>query len=117
MQIIRRLFAALPLLSTLAFAQGTLPAAVETTRGETSLTLDVGFGIRAVPASRVTVPVGETLRLTGPASGGRPVQAVHKAPVTLRLDAEVLAAWRSSGKGWQTRAAQALATLAPKLTA
>ena len=50
-------------------------------------------------------------------SGGRPVQAVHKAPVTLRLDAEVLAAWRSSGKGWQTRAAQALTTLAPKATA
>lgn len=49
-------------------------------------------------------------------SGGRPVQAVHKAPVTLRLDADVLAAWRSSGKGWQTRAAQALATLAPKAT-
>ncbi len=50
-------------------------------------------------------------------SGGRPVQAVHKAPVTLRLDPEVLAAWRSSGKGWQTRAAQALATLAPSATA
>lgn len=49
-------------------------------------------------------------------ASGRPVQAVHKAPVTLRLDAEVLAAWRSSGKGWQTRAAQALATLAPKAT-
>ena len=49
-------------------------------------------------------------------SGGRPVQAVHKAPVTLRLDPQVLAAWRSSGKGWQTRAAQALATLAPKST-
>lgn len=50
-------------------------------------------------------------------AGGRPVQSVHKAPVTLRLDPEVLAAWRSSGKGWQTRAAQALATLAPKSTA
>ena len=47
-------------------------------------------------------------------AAGRPVQAVHKAPVTLRLDPDVLAAWRSSGKGWQTRAAQALATLAPK---
>jgi uncharacterized protein (DUF4415 family) len=47
-------------------------------------------------------------------SGGRPVQAVHKAPVTLRLDPDVLAAWRASGKGWQTRAAQALAQLAPK---
>jgi uncharacterized protein (DUF4415 family) len=45
---------------------------------------------------------------------GRPVQAVHKAPVTLRLDPDVLAAWRASGKGWQTRAAQALAQLAPR---
>lgn len=50
-------------------------------------------------------------------AGGRPVQAVHKAPVTLRLDPDVLAAWRASGKGWQTRAAQALATLAPKSAA
>ena len=50
-------------------------------------------------------------------SVGRPVQTEHKMPVTLRLEPEVLAAWRSSGKGWQTRAAQALATLAPKTTA
>ncbi len=47
---------------------------------------------------------------------GRPVQTLHKTPVTLRLEPEVLAAWRSSGKGWQTRAAQALAMLAPKST-
>ncbi len=47
-------------------------------------------------------------------AGGRPPQAVHKQPVTLRLDGEVLAAWRASGKGWQTRAAQALAAAAPK---
>lgn len=47
-------------------------------------------------------------------AGGRPPQAVHKAPVTLRLDPEVLARWRASGKGWQTRAAQALAAAAPK---
>lgn len=45
---------------------------------------------------------------------GRPRQAVHKQPVTLRLDPEALAAWRASGKGWQTRAAQALAAMAPK---
>lgn len=50
-------------------------------------------------------------------AAGRPVQAVHKAPVTLRLDPDVLAAWRASGKGWQTRAAQALADMAPKPTA
>ena len=62
------------LLATAAFAQGPIPAAVAPNRGETSLTLDIGFGIRAVPPSRVTVPVGETLRLTGPASGSRPVQ-------------------------------------------
>ena len=43
-------------------------------------------------------------------AAGRPVQAVHKAPVTLRLDPEVLAAWRASGKGWQTRAAKLLET-------
>ena len=42
---------------------------------------------------------------------GRPtgsVQAEHKQPVTLRLDAPTLAAWRASGKGWQTRAAKVL---------
>lgn len=46
-------------------------------------------------------------------SGGRPVQAEHKKPVTLRLDADVLERWRASGKGWQTRAALALAKSAP----
>lgn len=48
---------------------------------------------------------------------GRPagsVQAVTKQPVTLRMDADALAAWRASGKGWQTRAAAALAAMAPK---
>jgi uncharacterized protein (DUF4415 family) len=44
---------------------------------------------------------------------GRPAQTVHKQPVTLRLDAEVLARGRASGKGWQTRAAKALAVAAP----
>jgi len=42
--------------------------------GETALTLDVGNGIRFVPASRVTVPAGETLRVTGPGFGSHPVQ-------------------------------------------
>ncbi|MEN9475667.1 MAG: hypothetical protein RIS48_2389 [Pseudomonadota bacterium] len=40
---------------------------------------------------------------------GRPTKTTHKQPVTLRLDPEALAAWRASGKGWQTRAAQVLA--------
>jgi len=44
---------------------------------------------------------------------GRPHAAVHKAPVTLRMDPEALARWRASGKGWQTRAAALLAAKAP----
>ena len=47
---------------------------------------------------------------------GRPVgsvQAVTKKPVTLRIDADTLERWRASGKGWQTRAANALAAHAP----
>jgi len=44
---------------------------------------------------------------------GRPVLAVHRQPITLRLDPEVLARWRASGKGWQTRAAELLAKQAP----
>ena len=35
-------------------------------RGETRLMLDVGFGIRYVPPSRVCVPVGEYLAVTAP---------------------------------------------------
>lgn len=44
-------------------------AAETATAGETALTLDVGFGIRAVLPSRVTVPVGETVRVTAPNLG------------------------------------------------
>jgi uncharacterized protein (DUF4415 family) len=34
---------------------------------------------------------------------GRPKAAMTKEPVKLRLDADVLAALRSGGDGWQTR--------------
>ncbi len=34
---------------------------------------------------------------------GRPKAAATKEPVKLRLDADVLAALRASGEGWQTR--------------
>ena len=34
---------------------------------------------------------------------GRPKAAITKEPVKLRLDADVLAALRASGDGWQTR--------------
>ncbi|MEO6244957.1 MAG: hypothetical protein ABIQ12_05945 [Opitutaceae bacterium] len=67
-------FIASLILAATAQAQGLIPAVVEPSRGETSLTLDIGFGIRFVPPSRISVPVGETLRITGPDSGRLPVQ-------------------------------------------
>lgn len=41
-------------------------------------------------------------------SRGRPAVADPKQQVTLRLDAEVLARLRASGKGWQSRVNEAL---------
>ena len=38
-----------------------------------------------------------------PKARGRPKAATTKEPVKLRLDADVLAALRASGEGWQTR--------------
>jgi uncharacterized protein (DUF4415 family) len=54
-----------------------------------------------------------TLEEIAKRTAGRPRQDVHKQPVTLRMDPDALARWRASGKGWQTRAAQALAAAAP----
>ena len=34
---------------------------------------------------------------------GRPPASVTKSPVKLRIDPDVLAAMRESGRGWQTR--------------
>jgi uncharacterized protein (DUF4415 family) len=36
-------------------------------------------------------------------SPGRPVQETRKVNQTLRLDADVVEAYRQEGKGWQTR--------------
>ena len=47
---------------------------------------------------------------------GRPLGSVKvssKVQTAIRLDPEVLARWRASGPGWQTRAAQLLAANAP----
>ncbi len=41
-------------------------------------------------------------------SGGRPPKADKKINQTLRLDADVLDAYRQAGKGWQTRINQVL---------
>ncbi len=60
--------------STVAVATPVTPSprgsvALSAATGETSVTLDVGFGIRAVLPSRLTVPVGEMLRITAPDMG------------------------------------------------
>jgi len=64
----------------------------------------------------VPVSAKEGKALAKAALRGRPVGSVkdqHKVPTTLRLDEDVLIRWRASGKGWQTRAADLLATHAP----
>jgi uncharacterized protein (DUF4415 family) len=45
---------------------------------------------------------------------GRPKAASVKERLTIRIEPEVLARWRASGPGWQTRAAALLAAKAPK---
>lgn len=50
---------------------------------------------------------------------GRPRSATKKEPVKIRLDADVVAALRESGEGWQTRindTLRASLTLAGRLT-
>lgn len=39
---------------------------------------------------------------------GRPVAEIVKERITIRLDADVLAALRATGKGWQTRVNDAM---------
>lgn len=56
--------------STLPVTGTTAPPS---TTGETAITLDFYYSTRFVPPSRVTVPAGETLRITGPNYGGRAV--------------------------------------------
>lgn len=47
---------------------------------------------------------------------GRPKLESPKQLLSLRLSPEVIARWRSSGPGWQTRMASALEKTAPPLT-
>jgi uncharacterized protein (DUF4415 family) len=40
--------------------------------------------------------------------GGRPVSENPRKLITIRLPADVIARWRSTGPGWQTRMAERL---------
>jgi uncharacterized protein (DUF4415 family) len=85
------------------------PAALDADTAQ--LMRDLEQGLQEANAgvyARVSTPADIAKRALG-----RPVQATHKQPVTLRLDREVLEGWRASGKGWQTRAAEVLSKYAP----
>lgn len=45
---------------------------------------------------------------TTPVRRGRPRAAMRKVSTTIRLDADILAAFREVGEGWQTRINSAL---------
>jgi uncharacterized protein (DUF4415 family) len=49
--------------------------------------------------------------------GGRPKAEVTRVPISLRVDPEVLAAFKATGPGWQTRMNEVLAEAARKLRA
>ncbi|KMO42050.1 hypothetical protein VQ03_11760 [Methylobacterium tarhaniae] len=49
--------------------------------------------------------------------GGRPKAAVKRVPILLRVEPEVLAAFKATGPGWQTRMNEVLAEAARRLTA
>lgn len=101
MKTIRAFTLLFPVLGGLAFAQsspGVNAPRVEPI-GETTLTLDIGFGVRAVPASRVTVPLGEKVRIIAPSIGEgfrhawtRNGQPIVGAPTTSVLTLERVAA-------------------------
>lgn len=40
--------------------------------------------------------------------GGRPISANPRQLITIRLPADVIARWRATGPGWQTRMAERL---------
>lgn len=59
---------------------------------------------RARPASEVLPELfGTQIARTMLKPRGRPRSEVVKERITIRLDADVLEAFRSTGKGWQTR--------------
>ncbi|TNC04553.1 BrnA antitoxin family protein [Methylobacterium terricola] len=49
--------------------------------------------------------------------GGRPKAAIKRVPISLRVEPEVLEAFKAAGPGWQTRMNEALAEAARRLKA
>jgi len=76
--------------------------------------LDAGFFKRARPAKEVLPPaLYEAWVARGRGQRG-PQKEPTKIPVKLRLDPEVLAAYKATGRGWQTRMNDILSRERPK---
>jgi uncharacterized protein (DUF4415 family) len=58
----------------------------------------------------------EEFRELKPVRRGRPKSAVHKLPIALRLDPQVVEYFRASGRGWQTHVNEALADYVSRRT-
>ena len=75
-----------------------------------TLELDDAFFANARPAAEVLPEIfgaGMAAEMLKP-KGGRPRTDTPKVFTGIRLDAEVLEAFRATGKGWQTRMNEAL---------
>lgn len=68
--------------------------------------LDAAWFAKAGPASQV-LPA-ELVALLPAKAMGRPRLASPKVPLTMRIDQDVVAAFKATGKGWQTRMNDAL---------
>ncbi len=55
----------------------------------------------------------ELQKVLGIKPRGRPAGSGDTEQIAIRIQKEVLARWRATGKGWQTRAAAVLAAHAP----
>lgn len=53
----------------------------------------------------------ETLSRATVKKGGRPISQNPRVMISIRLPADVLARWKATGPGWQTRMAQKLAEI------
>ena len=67
--------------------------------------------IRASEYEELPELTEEMLARAKRSKGGRPVAANPRRQVTIRLPADVLARWKATGPGWQTRMAERLSRM------
>lgn len=68
---------------------------------------------REIGASAEAASMNRKIAKTIARKRGRPVIGEAKTAISLRLPGSVLARWRASGAGWQTRMAKVLEQRAP----